>query len=124
MAACLRREEYERRTYIKQINEFTLTCDRILHMGHQSEIDPVEEAEALEILNETLAFFKEHLFIHSLRKITPVRVHTKKGKEILFTVSDAYWDAWQADLERRAQEEDDEKEKEEEAKNAAGEVQL
>lgn len=123
MAACLSRKEYERRTYIKQIDEFTLACDRILHMGDQSEIDPAEEAEALKILNETLAFFKEHLFIFSLRKTTPVRVRTKKGKEILFTVSEAYWDAWQAELERRDQEED-EKEKEEEAKNVAKELQL
>ncbi|KAF9139339.1 hypothetical protein BGX30_008070 [Mortierella sp. GBA39] len=123
MAACLMRKEYERRTYIKQIDEFTLSCDRIFQMGDQSEIDPVEEAEALKILNETLAFFKEHLFIFSLRKTTPVRVRTTRGKEILFTVSDAYWDAWQAELEQRAQEED-EKEKEKEAKNAVKEVQL
>ncbi|KAG0047417.1 hypothetical protein BGZ83_007534 [Gryganskiella cystojenkinii] len=123
MAACLTRKEYERRTYIKQIDEFTLSCDRIFHMGDQSEIDPEEEAEALKILSETLAFFKEHLFMHSLRKTTPVRVRTKKGKEILFTVSDAYWDAWQAELDRRDQEEG-EKEKEEEAKNAAKEAQL
>ncbi|KAG9071098.1 hypothetical protein KI688_008641 [Linnemannia hyalina] len=123
MAACLMREEYERRTYIKQIGEFTLACDRIFQMGDQSEIDPEEEAEALKMLNETLAFFKEHLFIFSLRKTTPVRVRTTRGKEILFTVPDAYWDAWQAELERRDQEKD-EREKEEEAKNAAREVQL
>ncbi|KAF9546721.1 hypothetical protein EC957_009481 [Mortierella hygrophila] len=123
MAACLMRSEYERRTYIKQIGEFTLTCDRIFQMGDQSEIDPVEEAEAMKMLNETLAFFKEHLFIFSLRKTTPVRVRTTRGKEILFTVPDTYWDAWQVELDRRSQEED-EKEKEEEAKNAAKEVQL
>ncbi|CAO3566010.1 unnamed protein product [Mortierella alpina] len=115
MAACLTRKEYERRTYIKQIDEFTLACDRMMHMGDQSELDPAEEAEALKILDETLAVFKQHLFMHSLRRTTPVRVRTKKGKEILFTVSDAYWDAWQVELGRRDQEEDER----EEASNAA-----
>ncbi|KAF9278617.1 hypothetical protein BGZ68_008476 [Mortierella alpina] len=92
-------------------------------MGDQSEIDSTEEAEALKILDETLAFFKQHLFMHSLRKTAPVRVRTKRGKEILFTVSDAYWDAWQAELERRAQEED-ERERQEKDRNATKEVQL
>ncbi|KAF9205113.1 hypothetical protein BGZ49_004443 [Haplosporangium sp. Z 27] len=124
MAVCLSKKEYERRTYIKQIDEFTLACDRNLYLNDQSELDPEEEAEALKILNEVLAFFKEHLFLHSLRKTTPVRVRTKSGKDILFTVSDAYWDAWKAELERRAQEDDEKEEEEERAKNAANEVQL
>ncbi|KAI1291513.1 hypothetical protein EDD11_008905 [Mortierella claussenii] len=122
MAACLPRSEYERRTYIKQIGEFTLSCDRIWYMGDESEICPEEETEALTILNEALTFFKKHMYMHSLRKTSPVRVETKGGKVILFTVSDAYWDAWQVELKRIAQEEDEKEEKEKEEKEKAAKV--
>lgn len=118
MSACSRTKEYERRTYLKQINDFTLACDWTLHRGDQSEIDPVEVV-VLKIPGDPLAFFKEHLFIYSLRKTLPARVRTKKGKEILFTVSDDYWGARQVELEWMVQEEEDEKEKEDEAKNTA-----
>ncbi|KAG0375473.1 hypothetical protein BGX24_009041 [Mortierella sp. AD032] len=110
MACCISNKEYERRTYLKQIGEFTLACDRIYYMGDQSEIDPLEEAEALKTLDEILDFFKKHLYKHSLRKTSPIRVSTKSGKEILFTLSDAYWDAWVAEEERKAQEEESEEE--------------
>ncbi|KAF9988873.1 hypothetical protein BGZ80_001107 [Entomortierella chlamydospora] len=110
MASCLTRAEYERRTYIKQIGEFTLSCDRIWYMGDESEICPEEETEGLTLLNETLTFFKKHMFMHSLRKTSPVRIQTKSGKVILFTVSNTYWDSWQAELDRRDQEEDEKEE--------------
>lgn len=92
-------------------------------MGDESEIYPEEVTETLTILNEILMFFKKHMFMHSLRKISPVRVQTKSGKVILFTVSNAYWDAWQAELERRDQEEDEKEKEEEEAKEAAKKAQ-
>ncbi|KAF9935177.1 hypothetical protein BGZ75_005304 [Mortierella antarctica] len=112
MASCLLKSEYERRTYIKQIGEFQLACDRIWYMGDETEINPEEEAEALTILNETLIIFKERMFMHSLRKSSPIRVQTKSNKVILFAVSDTYWDAWQAELKRRDLEEEEEEEKE------------
>ncbi|KAF8944050.1 hypothetical protein BGZ47_004713 [Haplosporangium gracile] len=120
MASCLLKSEYERRTYIKQIGEFQLSCDRIWYMGDETEISPEEETEALTILNETLTIFKERMFMHSLRKSSPIRIQTKSNKLILFVVSDVYWDAWQAELKRRDLEED-EKEAGEAAKKAQSE---
>ncbi|KAG0211474.1 hypothetical protein BGX28_007835 [Mortierella sp. GBA30] len=121
---CLRESEHQRRTYIKQIGEFTLNCDRIWYMGDESELCPEEETEALTILNEVLAVFKEHLFMNSVRKATPIRVKTKRGKVIIFTVSDAYWDAWRAELIRREEEEDEKEKEKEEAEKAAENTQL
>ncbi|KAG0015727.1 hypothetical protein BGZ82_001298 [Podila clonocystis] len=107
MAACIMPSEYERRTYIKQIGEFQLCCDRIWYMGDETEISPEEEAEALGVLHGALEVFKKHLFLHSLRKTAPIRVETESKKLIIFGVSETYWDAWQAEVERRDKEEDE-----------------
>ncbi|KAF9552212.1 hypothetical protein BGW38_009501 [Lunasporangiospora selenospora] len=118
MAACLMPGEYESRTYIKQIGEFQLTCDRIYHMGDETEISPEEEAEALEILNDVLEGFKKHLYMHSLRKVSPVRIEVKSKKEMLFGISEAYWNAWEEELIRRDAEEDEREAADEAAKLA------
>ncbi|KAF9909069.1 hypothetical protein EC991_009130 [Linnemannia zychae] len=124
MAACIMQSEYERRTYIKQIGEFQLCCDRIWYMGDETEINPEEEAEALGILHEVLEFFKKHLYLHALRRVAPIRVETKSKKLILFVPSEAYWDAWGAELKRKEEEEDEREAAEEAAKEASKLAQL
>ncbi|KAF9079349.1 hypothetical protein BGX23_004325, partial [Mortierella sp. AD031] len=68
MAYCITAAEYERRTYIKKIGLYTLTCDREHELKDETELSLEEETEAVEKLEEIIAFLKKHLYIHSLKK--------------------------------------------------------
>ncbi|KAG0374776.1 hypothetical protein BGX24_009978 [Mortierella sp. AD032] len=87
-------------------------------MGDETEISPDEEAEALGVLHEVLEVFKKHLFLQSLRKAAPIRVETKSKKVILFDVSEAYWDDWQAEVKRKDQAEGEREAAEEDEREA------
>jgi len=74
-------------------------------MGEQSELNPEEEEEAVRSLEGILSFLKMHLYLDSLRQTMPIKVETKNNKIVMCSVSSAYWDAWEAELARRKQEE-------------------
>jgi len=118
MASCLRAEEYAKRTYTKQIGEFSLACDRIYYMGDETEISPEEEAEALTLLAEAIVHFKKYSFPHTLLKASPIKIKVRSGKLILFTVSDAYWGAW-IEEDARIENEEYDSEMEEKAQKEA-----
>ncbi|KAF9391731.1 hypothetical protein CPC16_003984 [Podila verticillata] len=45
--------EYQERTYIKQIGDFTLSCDQSQFSENESELSAAEESEALDLLERS-----------------------------------------------------------------------
>ncbi|KAF8933611.1 hypothetical protein BGZ52_007208 [Haplosporangium bisporale] len=46
--------EYQERTYIKQIGDFTLSCDQSQFSENESELSAAEESEALDLLEREI----------------------------------------------------------------------
>ncbi|KAG0027715.1 hypothetical protein BGZ82_008799 [Podila clonocystis] len=94
MTATLSLSEYQERTYIKQIGDFTLSCDRSQLSDHESSLSAEEEAEALQLLEQAMALLKNYLYVFGMRRSNPLFVDTKSGKRVNFVVTDEYWEQW------------------------------
>ncbi|KAF9334425.1 hypothetical protein BG006_002182 [Podila minutissima] len=103
MTAALSLSEYQERTYIKQFGDFTFFCDRSQLSAGESALSAAEEAEALQLLDQTMTLLKKYLFFFGMRWSNPLFVDTKSGKR----------DA-RLDEEDRIKEEAEKKEEEEE----------
>ncbi|KAF9301623.1 hypothetical protein BGZ74_006488 [Mortierella antarctica] len=120
MTAALSLSEYQECTYIKQIGDFTLSCDRSQLSAGESALSAAEEAEALQLLDQAMTLLKKYLFFFGMRRSNPLLVDTKSGKRVHFVVTDEYWEQWciaedaRLDGEDRIKEEAKKKEEEEE----------
>ncbi|KAG0013479.1 hypothetical protein BGZ81_001001 [Podila clonocystis] len=94
MTATLSLSDYQERTYIKQIGDFTLSCDCSQLSEHESSLSVEEETEALQLLDQAMALLKNYLYVFGIRRSNPLFVDTKSGKQVNFVVTDEYWEQW------------------------------
>ncbi|KAF9386090.1 hypothetical protein CPB97_004135 [Podila verticillata] len=111
--------EYQERTCIKQIGDFTLSCDRSQFSENESELSAAEESEALDLLEHVMDILKKYLYIFAMRRSNPLFVDTKSGKRVHFVVMDEHWKNWVNVESERLDKEWENKEAEKAAKKEA-----